>query len=228
MKGGKMFIYQDERTSAVRLFSENQVISSAIWNGGFKENAGLIANHTVSPEFKCSIYNYDSYIIENIIVPNRMPENSVIMLTAVPQQNMAYNCFDDYVPMACWATAGISNAVTVGEKAKWCEMKEIVAGTVNVVLIIDAKMSFGALVNAFMLAVEAKVKAFYDLGITSKQSRRNATGTGTDCMVVASRKNGSNAFLFSGSHTVLGENIGKIVLSTITSAISKHAEFLKI
>ena len=49
-----MIELSDRKTSALMMFRENQVLSSAPWNGGFKKNVGVIANHTVGPDF-----NYD-------------------------------------------------------------------------------------------------------------------------------------------------------------------------
>jgi len=217
-----MIVLSDRRTSAVRVFRENQVLSSAPWNGGFKENVGMIANHTVTTDFNCDVDQCRSYITDYVINPHRMPERSVIMLTAVPQQNMVYGYCDEYVPIACWVTAGISNAVSVGDPAMWNERQE--AGTVNTVLLIEAELDPSALVNAFMLVTEAKVKAFYDLGIKSRESEEIATGTGTDCIVVASKKVRRDPFRFTGPHTVFGEKIGRMILGTIKSAIKKNIQ----
>ena len=220
-----MIVLSDRRTSAVRVFRENQVLSSAPWNGGFKENVGMIANHTVAPDFNCDVDQCRSYITDHVINPHRMPEKSVIMLTAVPQQNMAYGYCDEYVPIACWVTAGVSNAVAVGDPARWREKQEV--GTINIVLLIDAELVPSALVNAFMLVTEAKVKACYDLGIKSRESEEIATGTGTDCVVVASKKVWRDQFCFTGTHTVFGERIGKMILGTIKSAINKNIQSKK-
>lgn len=215
-----MILLSDRKTSALRMFLENQVLSSAPWNGGFKEDVGIIANHTVAPDFNCGPKQCDSYIMNSIIDPHRMPEKSVIMLTAVPQENMVYGYCDEYIPIACWVTAGVSNALAVGDPARWREKQ--MAGTVNTVLLIDAELTQSALVNTFMLVVEAKVKAFYDLGIKSRESEETATGTGTDCVVVASKKAKRDPFHFAGTHTVFGERVGSMIVDTIKSAIAKH------
>lgn len=215
-----MIILQDGKTSVLRIFRDNQVLSSAVWRGGLKNDVGLIANHTVSCDFNCTVDQCNSYITDFVIEPHRMPENSVIMLTAVPQQNMVYGYCDDYLPMACWVTAGVSNALAVGDPAWWREKQ--IAGTVNTVLLIDAELTQSALANAFMLVTEAKVKAFYDLEIKSRESEEIATGTGTDCIAVISKKAGKNPFRFSGTHTIFGEKIGQLVLSTIKRAIEKN------
>lgn len=215
-----MITLTDGKTSALRVFRDNQVLSGAVWMGGLRNDVSLIANHTVSHDFNCTMDQCNSYITDYVIEPHQMPENSVIMLTAVPQQNMVYGYCDDYIPMACWVTAGVSNALAVGDPARWREKQ--IAGTVNMVLLIDAKLHPSALVSAFMLVTEAKVKAFYDLGIKSRESEEIATGTGTDCIAVASKKAGKDPFRFSGTHTVFGEKIGRLVLSTIKQAIEKN------
>lgn len=215
-----MILLQGGKTSAMRMFMDNQVVSGAFWNGGLRNNVGLIVNHTVRHDFNCGVDECNSYITKYVIDPHQIPENSVIMLTAVSQYNMVYGYCDDYIPMACWVTAGVSNALAVGDPAVWREKQ--IAGTVNMVLRIDSGLHPSALVNAFMLVTEAKVKAFYDLGIKSRESGEIATGTGTDCIVVASKKAGKDSLRFAGTHTVFGEKIGNLVLSVIKAAIEKN------
>ena len=86
-------------------------------------------------------------------------------------------------------------------------------------------MTSSALANLFMLAAEAKTKVFHALDIMSANSEEWATGTGTDCITVVARKPiGRNIFQFAGSHTKLGEHVGRLVTKTLKDAILKHWE----
>lgn len=217
----------DNQTSIVfKISGENHILSCAFWNGGYQENVKSVVNHTVDPKFLGDSADYNRYITEKVIEPNSLPESSVIMLTSVPQLNMAHELCKDYLPMRCFATAGTGNAVSVGEPAVWCEKQEF--GTVNILVAVDAAVTSSALTNLFMLATEAKTKVFHELGIKSANSFDLATGTGTDCITVVARKPASkNTFQFAGSHTKLGEYVGRLVVKTLKDAILKHLRYKK-
>ena len=145
------------------------------------------------------------------------------MLTSVPQQNMAHETRNDYLPMWCWSTAGAGNALAVGEPALWCEKQKF--GTINALIVVDAAITTSALANLFMLAAEAKARALHDLRIRSINSEIQATGTGTDCLTIVARKPTSkDVFQFAGSHTKLGEHAGRLAFKTIRLALIKHWE----
>ena len=213
----------NQDSTIFKISGENHVLSCAFWNGGYQENAKSVVNHTVAPAFAGDSAGYHQYIIEKVIEPNLLPERSVVMLTSVPQRNMARGFCKDYAPMQCWVTAGTGNAVSVGEPAGWCEKQEF--GTVNILVAVDAAMTSSALANLFMLAAEAKTKVFHALGIMSANSEEWATGTGTDCITVVARKpTTKDTFQFAGSHTKLGEHVGRLVAKTLKDAILKHWE----
>jgi adenosylcobinamide amidohydrolase len=68
------------------------------------------------------------------------------------------------------------------------------------------------------MATEARVAALQEAGIASTRTKRPATGTGTDCIVVASSPRG-HAQQYCGKHTLLGELIGKAALRSCTRAL---------
>ena len=213
----------NQDSTIFKISGENHVLSCAFWNGGYMENVRSVVNHTVCKSFLGDSADYHRYIIEKVIEPNLLPERSVVMLTSVPQQNMAHGFCGDYLPIWCWSTAGTGNSVSVGEPAVWCEKQKF--GTVNILVAVDAAMTSSALANLFMLATEAKTKVFHALGIMSANSKEWATGTGTDCITVVARKPiGRNIFQFAGSHTKLGEHVGRLVAKTLKDAILKHWE----
>jgi adenosylcobinamide amidohydrolase len=68
------------------------------------------------------------------------------------------------------------------------------------------------------MATEARVAAVQTAGIISTSTHLPATGTGTDCIVVASPV-GGRAHSYCGKHTLLGELIGKAALRSCAKAL---------
>jgi adenosylcobinamide amidohydrolase len=63
------------------------------------------------------------------------------------------------------------------------------------------------------------VRALYESGIRSTQSSLPATGTGTDCIALASL--GSSVERYCGKHTKLGELIGLAAYTAIAKGLAK-------
>ena len=76
------------------------------------------------------------------------------------------------------------------------------------------------MVEALAMATEARVAAVHDAGILSTRTKRPATGTGTDCIVIASPARG-RAHPYCGKHTLLGELIGKAALRSCAKALRR-------
>ena len=106
------------------------------------------------------------------------------------------------------ATTGLSNAERVGHRldragADW--------GTINVALRIDAAMTEAALLEAMSIAVQARTAAVMDAGLALPTGV--ATGTGTDCVAVASH-GGDRPY--AGLHTEIGEAAGRAVYEAVS------------
>ena len=112
-------------------------------------------------------------------------------------------------------TVGIANAVCVGEPVDRCESvrQHYVPGTINIILVTNASFPHSALVSAISIATESKTAAMLEHSIKSWTGQMGATGTGTDSLVFVS---GFGPKLqYSGSHTKIGELIGRVVKSAI-------------
>jgi len=112
------------------------------------------------------------------------------------------------------ATVGLSNALAIGDPPT----AEDGAGTVNLLCHIDVPLSRGAMVEALSLATEARTAAFMETGLKSTCSGRDATGTGTDCIVITSRlRRGGERYV--GKHTPIGSLIGRTVKEAVLRGI---------
>ncbi|PRO66002.1 adenosylcobinamide amidohydrolase [Alkalicoccus urumqiensis] len=125
------------------------------------------------------------------------------------------------IPMLAVVTAGTGNAVDITSKEAAAPAAG--AGTINMFLFADVHLSDGGLVNASMSAVEAKVKALADHGITDAASGTAATGTSTDSIVFAASQRGRRS-AYAGSGTPLGRAIGQSVYEAVTAALQLEKE----
>lgn len=110
---------------------------------------------------------------------------------------------------ACLATVGLGNAGRVGEKHECAAM----AGTINLVVHVDRPLSPAALIEAISIAASARTAAVIELDW--RVAGKIATGTGTDCIVVAAPR-GDNPEQFAGLHTDVGAAIGRAVYDAVS------------
>lgn len=107
---------------------------------------------------------------------------------------------------AACATVGLSNAERIGQRRGGMAR----AGTINVVCAVDAALSEAAQIEALSIAVEARTAAVLEVGLGLDGGR--ATGTGTDCLVLACPP-GTAAY--AGTHTDVGEAVGRTVYDAV-------------
>jgi adenosylcobinamide amidohydrolase len=156
------------------------------------------------------------------------------MSTAVDMDNLAV-APREYGPfsVAALVTAGAgSNALRAGvdegvhiegeEKAREDELH----GTINILLLTNARLSEGAMAQAIVVATEAKTAALEDLRVPSSYTKNaQATGTGTDSVIVVAGKTGPRV-TYTGGHSRIGELIGKAVYAAVVEALGKQNGFL--
>ena len=119
-------------------------------------------------------------------------------------------------------TAGLANARRAGDPADWRpDGTTPPAGTINILAAIDANLTDAALAEALMILTEAKAATLGELGITSTLTGRTATGTGTDCTVVASGR--GSVHRFCGKHVPLGEVLARTAMRALGDAIRNRA-----
>jgi len=131
----------------------------------------------------------------------------------------------------CVATVGLSNASAVGDPpgpppsdhghpATAAVMGPRV-GTINIVCQLSRTLTDEAFIEACALAAEARTAAVLDACLPSPLSTRAATGTGTDCIVVAAppATDGDEALAFVGKHTIAGALLGACIRDAVWSGI---------
>jgi len=92
----------------------------------------------------------------------------------------------------------------------------------------NARLTDGAMARAIVTATEAKTAAFEDLKVMSSYIKNvQATGTGTDSVIVVSGTTGPRV-TYTGGHSRIGEVIGKAVYEAVIEALWKQNGFKKV
>ncbi|QRM53720.1 adenosylcobinamide amidohydrolase [Sinorhizobium sp. BG8] len=113
------------------------------------------------------------------------------------------------VTAACLTTVGLANCGRVGEPPRAGAR----AGTINLLAHVDRALAEAAMIEVLSIAAEARTAAVIDLGW--REDGKLVTGTGTDCIVVASPE-GDNGECYAGLHTDVGAAIGRAVYEAVT------------
>jgi adenosylcobinamide amidohydrolase len=99
-------------------------------------------------------------------------------------------------------------------------------GTINVLLLTNARLTEGAMAQAIILTTEAKTAALEDLRVPSSYTKgAQATGTGTDSVIVVAGTTGPRV-TYTGGHSRIGELIAKAVYAAVVEALGKQNGFL--
>jgi adenosylcobinamide hydrolase len=127
----------------------------------------------------------------------------------------------DQVWVEGFVTVGTSNAVQAGEPVTPRQRSSSAhTGTINLILVTNARLSASAMVGMVQVATEAKTAVLMRAKVKSWTGRPGATGTGTDAVVVVSG-NGP-PMKYSGTHTVLGELVGRVIETAVTAGLARY------
>jgi adenosylcobinamide amidohydrolase len=109
-------------------------------------------------------------------------------------------------------TVGLSNAERVGVRRR----VPAGVGTINVAVAVSEGLNMAARIEALSVAASARTAAVLEAAIEIESGL--ATGTGTDCIVVASPE-GSRGF--AGMHTDVGEAVGAVVFRAVSEGVAR-------
>jgi adenosylcobinamide amidohydrolase len=118
------------------------------------------------------------------------------------------------------ATIGLDNARRAGDE--W-DVAPPAHGTINLLVRASIPLTDGALVEMLAVACEARAMAVLEGGVASRKSGRPATGTGTDCTVVAAPC-GAALTEYAGKHTALGHLVGMTVAEAVGRGVARWLE----
>lgn len=212
-------------TLVIHLGNRKRVLSSAPLGGGFSL-ASSIVNHQVEAHGPAKErYPTPARYLQELASRLRLSGKTIGMMTAVPMtQLVTAQVAAKGLWVACFATVGVTNAVRAGEwPLRWAQSKRFnKPGTINLIVITNASLSRTAMVGAVQVVTEAKTSVLMDHAVKSRGDRLLATGTGTDAVVVVGALRGQGPPQpYSGTHTVIGALIGKVVARCVSRGLTK-------
>lgn len=124
------------------------------------------------------------------------------------------------------ATAGArTNAQRTGVDGSSYIEGNTPAGTINLMVLTNIRLTDAALARALITVTEGKTAALQDLAVPSTYTPAvQATGTGTDSIIVVSGTHGPQAS-YTGGHSRIGELIGKASYQAVVEALGKQNGF---
>lgn len=193
---------------------------------GFKEVRAVGNNYNPPPLWDFVHQNWELYLAEIIVDLKLLPDEVAILSTAVDIDHCAFKV-EEYgeLNVSAFVTAGVeSNAMRIGvDKASGMERegKFEQIGTINTILLTNARLSESAMVRSLITVTEAKTIALQDMDIRSSYNPDvQATGTGTDHVIIVSGEGPDVSYC--GGHCKMGELMARAVTSATKEAILKH------
>jgi adenosylcobinamide amidohydrolase len=192
----------------VRFGSLHTVASWAIVGGGIRQARAVawrrVAERTLRPPVDAAQWLRARMRAEALV-------DAVGLLTSCDLECWVQSKSDQGGARAhCVATVSLGNALRAGDPPGAAAR----LGTINVLCRVDVALTTEALLEALAIATEAKTAAVLEAPAVSRRSGHRATGTGTDCVVIAAPL-GSKRASYAGKHTAVGAVIGAAVLDAV-------------
>lgn len=221
-------VHRFDRTIAIPFKGKRKVLSTAAYNGGYKENIKVVYNNDgnfglgVACKMRGSnIEEHEKAIMEEIGFDL---DTTVGMGTAAFMENVSIKekTFED-ISVTAIVTGGIeANGGRIGDPAiyKGGEQKtDFKVGTINIILYFNVDMPAGAMARALVSCTEGKTAALQELLAPSRYSRGIATGSGTDSTIIVADSESNSFYRDTGTHSKLGELIGITVKEAVKEAL---------
>jgi adenosylcobinamide hydrolase len=142
--------------------------------------------------------------LRKLAVSLGLPGHGVGMLTAADVRSFV-TAVDDGVEVI--ATVGLGEPEWAAAHRAEARLPARLAGTINVVALMPARLSDAALINAIATTTEAKAQALFELGIAG-------TGTATDAVCIATSADG-RAEAFGGPRSRWGSRLARAVRAAV-------------
>ena len=226
----------DGRTLLIDLEKRLKVLSSASCRGGLVR-ARYILNHQVQANPVAAPaapptrrWTDPAKYLKQVAGALGVTGEAVALMTAVPmKQLVTLRETADNLWVEGFVTVGVTNAVRAGEPVRSAEGgRRASPGTINVILVTNARLADSAMVGAVQVMTESKAAVLLAAGVPSWTGRRGATGTGTDAVVVACGAGRDGPRLrYSGTHTKIGELIGRLVMRGVNEGLKRSERWSK-
>jgi len=226
-----------EKTLVVRFPSHRRVLGTS---DGFLDACAAI-NHAAHPELwlKAEKLSKDSRTCGGKLYLEQVREATAGRLgisvkelahmgTAADMDHRAVvtRKYEQFTVTALVTAGAKSNAIRTGtDEGTAVEPDNGPAGTVNIIILTNARLSDAAMARAIITVTEAKTAAFEDLLVPSSYTKGvQATGTGTDSIIIVSGNSGPKV-TYTGGHSRIGDLIGRAVHEAVVEALGRQNGF---
>jgi adenosylcobinamide hydrolase len=222
-------VHRYEKSIVIPFEGERKVLSTSPINGAYREDLKFVFNHDGNPgagiecKLKAPTYEEHMYLIAEEL--GLEPEKTAGISTAASMENVSIK-EENYRDLTVTAivTGGIEvNGGRIGDPSYYYEedgkYENIKEGTINIILVIDADLTPGAITRALVSCTEGKTAAIQELVEGSHYSRGLATGSGTDGTIIVSNSESPLRLTGAGNHSKLGELIGVVVKEAVKEAL---------
>jgi adenosylcobinamide amidohydrolase len=207
-EAGEVELSRGERSLVVRFAATQRMCSWAIVNGGFTEARAVVWIEVRAGELKPPI---DARRVLRARLAQAGAAGAVGLLTSRDVTTFVdVTAHDRDVRSRCIATVGLGNALRAGDPPGPTAR----IGTINLLCHVDVPLTDEALLEAMSIATEARTVSILDAAVPSLRSGLPATGTGTDCIVMATPVAGHHE-AYAGKHTRIGHVVGAAVAEAV-------------
>lgn len=212
---------------AVRFAGQRRVLSSAPYNGGLRDDLKYVFNQGLRDECDPGRMKAPTYAEHLALTAEELGLERAYacgLSTAAEVCNMGIKLltYEDITVTAA-VTAGVDvNGGRAGDTAPLYERNGEhvhVPGTINIILLLSAALTPGAMARALITCTEAKTAALQELLAPSCYSSGIATGSGTDGCIIVSDLTSPVKLTDAGKHYKLGELIGRAVITALKEAL---------
>ncbi len=199
-----------------------QVLSSSVIGGDMKETRHIMSVRVPDDpdQREFALKRPRAYLRERAqALGNQEPV--VGLITALDHDRLQVATYaEGEIKVTALATVGLTHTSAPG-RHNVVYTGEDQPGTINLVVLADARLAPAAEVRAATLATEAKTLALFEAGIKTGDGYI-ATGTSMDTIIVASTGRGP-FFRYAGTSTLLGDLIGRAVHDVVAAGVKLEA-----
>ena len=187
-----------------RLAERHRVLSWAIAGGGFGAADAIVWCHVTAADLQPPVDA--AALLQERLAGIGLPDAVGLLTSRRLEAYLDVTKTHEDLSARCVATVGLSNALRAGDEPG----AAAACGTINLLCRLSCPLTDEAMVEALAIAAEAKTLAIVESGVESRVSKKAASGTGTDCIVIAAPF-GDDSLLYAGKHTAAGCVIGGAV-----------------
>lgn len=198
----------DGRSLVVRLGGRHAVLGWAIVGGGRRTASEVVVCEVRDDELRPPVD--PERLLRERLAALSLPRSVGLLTSREVDRHVSAEAKHGDAWARCVATVGLGNALRAGDPPGPAAR----IGTINVVCQVSEPLSELALIEAVSIAAEARTAAVLEARVPSRRTGAPATGTGTDCIVIAAPERDGGA-RYAGKHTALGYVIGAAVLEAV-------------